>query len=57
MSECVCLGERGSGAPSILIIPTLEPEVYRYDLFWAIWSPRENVHRAVRSQELRTSQL
>ena len=27
-------------APSIKIIPTLGPGVYKYDLLWAIWSPR-----------------
>ena len=24
---------------AISILPTLEPTVYKYDLFWAIWSP------------------
>ena len=27
-------------APSIYILPTFGPKVYRYDLLWAIWSPR-----------------
>ena len=29
------------GAPCLLIIPTLGPKVYRHDLHWAIWSPRD----------------
>ena len=27
--------------PSMQIIPTLGPKVYKYDLLWAVWSPRE----------------
>ena len=27
-------------APSIWIMPTLGPKVYKHDLLWAIWSPR-----------------
>ena len=30
-------------APSVLIIPTLGPKVFRYDRLWAIWSLRDCV--------------
>ena len=33
-------GSHNPKAPSIQLIPTLGPKVYKYDLFWAIWSPR-----------------
>ena len=29
------------GAPSVIRIPTLGLKVYRYDLLWATWSPRD----------------
>ena len=25
---------------SVSLLPTLGPKVYRYDLLWALWSPR-----------------
>ena len=32
-------------APTIYIIPPLGPKVYKYDLLWAIWSPRGSACR------------
>ena len=36
-------------APCLQIIPTLGPKVYKYDLHWAIWSPRDRVLKGFRS--------
>ena len=33
-------------APSIQTIPTLGAKIYRYDLLWAIWSPREQTQES-----------
>ena len=33
------------GAASIEIIPTLGPKVCKYDLLWAIWSPRDRARK------------
>ena len=30
-------------APSMQMVPTLGPKVYKWDLLWAIWSPRVTV--------------
>ena len=42
-----------SKAPSTQLVPTLGPKVHKYDLLWAIWSPRDTqVTKAPTAYEL-----